>query len=131
MVRVLVIASMCLSFAACGKKSDAPPKAEPATKPAEPAAPAPSAASELAMPASGIAECDAVPAEYKKFQACAKISDDDRAVQQVNMQSLKDIPAAYTAEKDADKKAMLQKASATQCKDATAKLHELMAKAGC
>ena len=46
-------------------------------------------------------------------------------------QSLKDIPAAYTAEKDADKKAMLQKASATQCKDATAKLHELMAKAGC
>ncbi|MDB4959772.1 MAG: hypothetical protein JWO36_7341 [Myxococcales bacterium] len=120
-----------IAFAGCKKKSeDAAPAGTTEAKPAEtkPAEPKPAEAAKSALAPSGIAECDAVIETYKKFQACTKIKDEDRAVQEVNIGGLNEI---ITASKTASDKEMGKTAAVANCKDQDAKLKALITTAGC
>ncbi len=97
--------------------------AAPAMKPAEPA---------VELPEAGVLpECDAVAATYKKFQGCAKIKEEDRVVQDMNVGQLKGIVDAYKTTTDKDQKEIAKGAAAKQCKDQDDKLKMLLADAGC
>ncbi|MDB4960885.1 MAG: hypothetical protein JWP01_884 [Myxococcales bacterium] len=132
-----------LSFAGCKQKDKAPPApVTTETKPAEPAAAAPSAPAAPAVPAaaakaapanlatSGIAECAAVVDTYAKFSACTKISEENRVVQDMNVEGLGGIVDNIKSA-TADTKEFAVTGATKQCKDTGAKLAELTTAAGC
>lgn len=128
----LLFSVALLAAAGCGKKDDkaAPPagdkKVAEASKPAE--APKPEAPA-IKIP-GGIPECDAVLATHKKFQACAKIAEADRVVQDSNVGQLTGIGQAFV-DAAPDAKDNMKTGLVSMCKDQDATLQKLIAGAGC
>ncbi len=122
---------VCIAILAVGCKNKDEKAAEvkptETTRAAEPAAPP---AAELSIP-GGIAECEALVATYKKVPGCAKISADDKAVDQVSMMQLKDIAKPYLDAKAPEDKDIMKKAAVTQCSDLDGKLKQQLAAGGC
>lgn len=115
----------------CSKKSDSngpSPVAKTGEAPA-PAAPAP--AEEAPFGATGIAECDTVLGTYKKFQACSKVKEDDRAINDMSMVGLKDITGLVAGAKNPDDLDVAKTASKTACSDENTRLLEALKAAGC
>ena len=131
----VVLMLALVTFTSCKKKdADAVPSAPASSAPspagANPAAAKPAEAA-AALPSTGIAECDAVATTYKKFQACSKISEGDRAVQEVNVSQIKDLAAPYQAAKDPTEKENAKIAADHLCKEQDATLQKLISAAGC